>query len=84
MLTARQIADEVRKTREAAWDKSDQTAAIVAMERLGPDDEKAIRLAVAAAGYAGDEGEAMFKRVAAMVVGAVQAMADDMPATGGD
>lgn len=84
MLTARQIADRVRETRSAAWEKSDAAVAIVAMDKLAPDDEKAILKAVAEAGYEGEERETMAKRVAALLVGSVQAMADDLSATGGD
>jgi hypothetical protein len=84
MLTARQIADQVRETREKAWDKSNPSASIVASETLGDDDMRAVRQAVVAEGYAGEELESMVKRVAAFMVGNVQAMADDMPTTGGD
>jgi hypothetical protein len=84
MLTARQIADKVRESREKAWDKSNPSAAIVATERLADDDMAAVRKAVAAEGYPEEEREEMAKRVAAYLVGNVQAMADDMPAMGGD
>jgi hypothetical protein len=84
MLTARQIADRVRDSRQKAWDASNPSAAIVASEKLGDDDLNAVRKAVAAEGYTGEDAAEMVKRVAAFMVGNVQAMADDMPATGGD
>jgi hypothetical protein len=39
---------------------------------------------VAEAGYAGADLEEMVKRVTARLIGKLEAMADDMPATAGD
>jgi hypothetical protein len=78
------MADRVREARRAAWEKADPTAAIVATEQLGPDDMAVVRRVVAEAGYAGEEQEQMVRQVSALVVGTVSALADDMPATGGD
>jgi len=84
MLTAREMADRVREVRKSAWAKADPSTAIVATTQLGPDDEAAVRRVVAEAGYRGGEGEEMVRRVSALVVGSVEALADDLPATGGD
>ena len=84
MPTARELADRFVETRRSAWAGNDPTAAIVSTEKLNPDDERALRRLVADAGYAGEELEAMVARVTALVVGRVEALSDDMPATGGD
>ena len=44
----------------------------------------ALRRLVGEAGYEGEELERMTRQVAALVVGRVQALADDLPATGAD
>jgi hypothetical protein len=82
--TARQLADRVWENRQGAWDHSDPTALMVATETLCPDDELAISEAVEEAGYKGSERAAMSKRVASMLIGSAQALADDMPTRGGD
>jgi hypothetical protein len=84
MVTAREMADRVREARKSAWAKADPSTAIVATEQLGPDDEAAVRRVVADAGYRGEKAEEMVRRVSALVVGSVEALADDLPATGGD
>src|SRR5205814_580557 len=83
-MTARDLTDRVYEARKTAWAKSDPRTAIVATERLGPEDEKAVRRGVAAAGYRGDKLDAMVREVAARVVGRVEALADNIPVTGGD
>jgi hypothetical protein len=82
--TVQELAEKVRATRERAWEKSDPTTAAVAAGTLGADDDRAIRQVVADAGYAGAELEEMVKRVTARLIGKLEAMADDMPATAGD
>lgn len=84
MTTARELADQVIKARRSAWDKSDPTTAIVSLEALNPDDTRVVRRIVAEAGYEGEELERVVGQVSALVVGQVEAMADNMPATGGD
>lgn len=84
MLTAREIADRVVKGRERAWNRSDPTIAVVATQKLNPDDESAVRRMVWEAGYDGEEGEQMVRQVSALVVGQVEALADDLPATSSD
>ena len=84
MQTARQLADLVQIARREAWDKADPTSAILATQKLSTADESAIRQTVAEAGYSGDELESMAKHVSQLLVGKVEALADDMPATGGD
>ena len=84
MQTARQLADLVQIARREAWDKADPTSAILATQKLSTADESAIRRTVAEAGYSGDELESMAKHVSQLLVGKVEALADDMPATGGD
>lgn len=84
MTTARALADEVINSRRGAWAKSDHTTAIIATEQLNTDDVTVVRRVVAAAGYQGEELEQMVRQVSGLVVGTVEALADDMPATGGD
>jgi len=84
MTTARALADEVIKSRRGAWAKSDHTTAIVATEQLNTDDLVVVRRVVAAGGYQGEELEQMVRQVSGLVVGTVEALADDLPATGGD
>jgi hypothetical protein len=84
MTTARELADQVIKARGSAWDKSDPTDAIVSVEQLNPDDTRVVRRIVADAGFEGEELERMVKQVSALVIGQVEALADNMPATGGD
>ena len=84
MQTARQLADLVQIARRDAWDKSDPTSAVIATSKLGTADETVVRRIVAEAGYSGSESEAMVEHVSQLLVGKVEAMADDMPATGGD
>jgi hypothetical protein len=83
-MTVREMADRVVTLRQAAWAKADPTTAIVAAEQLGPEDEAAVRRVVAEAGYQGAELEEMVRQVSARVVGDVEALADRLPATGGD
>ncbi len=82
--TARTLADHVLESRRKAWAKADYTTAIVQTEELGPEDMNVVRQVVTDAGYEGEELEKMVKQVSALVVGTVEALADDMPATGGD
>ncbi|VTT96820.1 unnamed protein product [Gemmataceae bacterium] len=82
--TARALADQVLEARQSAWAKSDYATAIVQTEQLTPEDAKVVRRVVADAGYQGEEMEQMVKQVSDLVVGTVEALADDMPATGGD
>ena len=84
MPTARELADRVVGGRRREWAKSDPTTAIVSTQQLNPDDEREVRRIVSEAGYKGEEFEQMVRQVAALVVGQVEALADDLPATGGD
>lgn len=84
MPTSRELADRVIEARRPAWARSDPTTAIVATEQLGPDDVRAVRRIVEEAGYAGEELERMVRQVSALVIGQVEALADDLPATGAD
>ena len=84
MPTARELANQVVKGRRREWAKSDPTTAIVSTQQLNPDDEREVRRIVSEAGYKGEEFEQMVRQVAALVVGQVEALADDLPATGGD
>jgi hypothetical protein len=84
MSTARELADRVIEDRQRAWAKSDPSTAIVATQQLNPGDEREVRRIVSAAGYKGEEFEQMVRQVSALVVGQVEALADDLPATGGD
>ena len=84
MTTARTLADEVIQLRRGAWAKTDHSTAIVATEQLGTDDLAVVRRVVANAGYKGEELEQMIRQVSGLVVGTVEALADDLPATGGD
>ena len=84
MQTARQLADIVQTARREAWDKNDPTSAIVATEKLGAADLRVVDQVVSDAGYTGDELTAMSEHVSQLLVGKVQALDDNMPATGGD
>ena len=67
-----------------SWDKSNPTVAVVSTERLNPEDEAAVERAVASAGYTGDDRMEMIRKVTALIVGRVEALADDMPADNAD
>ncbi len=82
--TVRQMADRVREARQKAWASTDCETAIVATEQLNPEDENVVRRVVAEAGYTGQHFEDMVKAVSTRVVGQVGALADHMPADGGD
>jgi hypothetical protein len=82
--TARELADRVVDSRRKAWDKTDPTTAVVATEQLNPEDEAVVRRVVAEEGLGRVEYEEMVRKVSAMIVGKVEAQADDMPADGAD
>jgi len=84
MPTTRELADRFLEARKAAWANADPTTAIVSTEQLNPDDEQALRRFLEDAGYRGKELDRVAAQVAALVVGRVEALADDLPATGGD
>jgi hypothetical protein len=77
--TARELADKVVAARQKAWDKSDPTIAVVSTEQLNPEDEVTVRREVVAEGYAGKEMDEMVRKVSALVVEQIEALADDMP-----
>ena len=83
-MTVRELADRVVAERQAAWAKSDPATVTVATEKLTPEDEAAVRRVVAAAGYQGAELDELARQVSARVVGQIEALADKLPATGGD
>jgi len=83
-LTARELADKVVALRSKAWDKSNPTPATVATEQLNPEDEATVQRIVAAEGYKGKELEEMVHKVSALLVGRIEALADDMPADNAD
>ena len=84
MPTARELADRFMEARRTAWAKVDPTTAIVATEQLDPDDRRALRRIIEEAGYRDEELERKVGQVTALVVGKVEALADKLPATGGD
>jgi len=84
MPTAREMANRVVEGRRKAWARADHSTAIISTQQLNPDDEREVRRVVKDAGYQGEEGEQLVRQVSALVVGQVQALADDLPATGGD
>ena len=57
---------------------------MVATEQLPPEDEAVVRRVVAEAGYQGAELDEMARQVSARVVGQIEALADRLPAAGGD
>jgi hypothetical protein len=83
-MTVREMADRVMEERNAAWGRNDPTAAIVATDRLGPEDEQAVRRVVAEAGCSEAEQDEMVRQVSARVVALVEGLADSQPAAGGD
>jgi hypothetical protein len=84
MRTARQLADEVWEAQQEAWEFNDPVSSILAADRLNPDDEGAVRRIAAANGYTGKALDSMSRRVSALVVGRVGALADATPAMAGD
>jgi hypothetical protein len=82
--TARELADQVVAGRQKAWEKSNPTAAVVSTEELNPEDEAIVRRVVAEHGYKGNEFEEMVRKVSALIVGKVEALADNMPADNAD
>jgi hypothetical protein len=83
MRTARQLADLVREAQQEAWEEFDPTS-VVSSDRLDDDDERMVRRLTAEDGYTGRALDSMTRRVSAIVVGQVGAMADAMPAMAGD
>jgi len=82
--TAREIADEVVAARQKAWEKSNPTVAVVSTEELNPEDEVIVRRVVTEHGYKGKDFEEMVRKVTSLIVGKVEALADDMPADNAD
>ena len=82
--TARELADRVVEARRKAWAKTDPTTAVVATEQLNPEDEAVVRRVVAEEGLTGVEYDEMVRKVSAMIVGKVEAQADDLPADAAD
>jgi hypothetical protein len=83
-MTVQELANRVLDDRKKAWAKADPKTAIVATEQLNPEDADAVRRIVAEAGYEGEELEEMVHQVSLRVVGRVEALADKIPAQGGD
>jgi hypothetical protein len=82
--TARELADQVVATLRKSWDKANPTVAVVSTEQLNPEDEAAVERAVAAAGHTGEDQKEMVRKVSALIVGRVEALADHMPADNAD
>jgi hypothetical protein len=82
--TARELADQVIALRRKAWEKSNPSTAIVATDELNPDDRAAVERLVADSGFEGKDREEMVRKVSSLVVGKVEALADDLPADNGD
>lgn len=79
MVTARDLADQVRRKRRPAWDAADPTVAVVSTNQLNPDDERAVRQVVEKAGLHGREFEEMVVNVSAILVRQVIALDDNQP-----
>ena len=82
--TARALADCVIAARRTVWEKSDPTVSVVATEQLNPEDEAIVQRVVTEEGYTGTEREEMIRKVSALIVGQVEALADDLPADSAD
>jgi hypothetical protein len=82
--TARELADKAVATLRKSWDKSNPTVAVVSTEQLNPEDEAVVRRVVMADGYTGAKLEEMVRKVSALIVGEVEALADHMPADNAD
>jgi hypothetical protein len=82
--TARELADRVIAERRKVWEKSDPTVSVVSTEQLNPEDEVIVQRIVTAEGYTGIEREEMVRKVSALIVGQVEALADDLPADSSD
>lgn len=83
-VTARELADQVIAARRKAWEKADPTVAVVSTEQLNPEDEATVQRLVEAEGYTGEELKEMVRKVTTLIVGRVEALADDMPADNAD
>jgi hypothetical protein len=79
MQTARDLADRVVAAQKEVWEKTDPTVAIVATEQLNCDDVSVVNRIVAAAGFTGEEGDEMIRKVKSLVVGQVEAQSDNLP-----
>lgn len=77
--TVRELADTVMAGRRR-WTGTEVTAT----SELGPDARAAVRRVVADRGYTGPDADRLAVEVEARVVGLVQGLADDQPATGAD
>lgn len=84
MQTARQLADIVMNLKGESLNKSGSATAILETEKLATADESFVRHIVAQAGFTGAELDKMTDHVSLLLVGQVEALADDMPTTGGD
>lgn len=82
--TARELADRIAAMLRKSWDKSNPSIAVVSTEELNPEDEATVKRVVAAEGYSGHELDEMVRKVSDLLVGRVEALADDMPADNGD
>ena len=84
MQTARQLADIVMNLKGEALNKPGSATAILETEKLANADESFVRQVVSQAGFNGPELEKMSAHVTQLLVGQVEALADDMPTVGGD
>lgn len=83
-MTIQELAELVVADRRNSWAKADPKLVAVATGGLNPDDEAAVRRIVADNGYSGAELDEMVRQVCDRVVGRMQALADTIPAQGGD
>lgn len=83
MQTARDLADRVVAFRQEAWEESDPAVAVATSRQLNPEDATVVNRFVADAGFDGDAGLEMVRRVKSLLVGQVEARVDNAPCDGG-
>jgi hypothetical protein len=82
--TARELANQVVADQLETWELSDPSVAVVSTEQLNHEDEATVRRVVAAEGYTGVVQVKMIRKVSALVIGKVRALADNMPSDNSD
>ncbi|MFO0802504.1 MAG: hypothetical protein U0791_05195 [Gemmataceae bacterium] len=79
MQTARDLADRVVAFRQEAWEEADPAVAVATSRQLNPEDATVVNRFVADAGFDGDAGLEMARRVKSLLVGQVEARVDNAP-----
>lgn len=83
MQTARDLADRVVAFRQEEWDEADPAVAVATSRQLNPEDATIVNRMVEDAGFTGDAGTEMARKVKSLLVGQVEARVDNAPCDGG-